>query len=177
MDMYESEQHRRFREAWTAVGIARPVHFSLFTFGESSLPYYLVCGEPDARTPVSVTRGEIRIQRPVIVTPETARPEFRDFFDNVEEEDAAQILLSRTAHFSNLRFANHKEAKHSVEGNMDGAVAKLNCQLDAEDDDRVAILTAPPKLAGMAVLRYAAEHVIRSSPGNIQELRERGFLA
>lgn len=176
MDMHEFELHRRFRNAWAAVGIARPVHFSLFTFGESLLPYYLVCGKPHAQALVSVTRGEIRIQRPIIVTPDTARPEFRGFFDDAEEEGVAQILLARTAHFSNLRFANHKGTERAVDDSMDGAVAKLNSQLDAADEDRVAILTAPPKLAGMAVLRYATEHVIRSSPGNIQELRERGFL-
>ena len=37
----------------------------------------------------------------------------------------------------------------------------------------VAILAG---LAGLAVLRYAAERIMQSAPDNIQELRERGFL-
>ena len=52
----------------------------------------------------------------------------------------------------------------------------LHRRLDDEEEDRVAILTAPQNLAGIAVLRYAAERVLKSAPDNIQELRERGFL-
>jgi hypothetical protein len=55
-------------------------------------------------------------------------------------------------------------------------VDKLNRQLDDEEEDRVAILTAPARLGRVAVLRYATEQVMRSAPENVQELRERGFL-
>jgi hypothetical protein len=40
----------------------------------------------------------------------------------------------------------------------------------------VAILSAPHRLGKFAVLRYTAERIMESAPGNIQELRERGFL-
>ena len=176
MDFQDFDPYRRFREAWTAVAIARPVHFSLFTFGESLLPYYLVLGADDGTSPVSVTQGEIRVQRPMIITPDTDRPEFRDFFDDPEEEGVAQFVLARSAQFSNLRFANRRGTKRAVQEDMDQTVAKLNRELDAKQDDLATILTAPPKLGGMAVLRYATEQVLRSSSGNIQELRERGFL-
>jgi hypothetical protein len=176
MDSQDFEAYRHFREAWTAVTIARPVHFSLFTFGESLLPYYLVLGESHGTAPISVTQGEIRVQRPMIITPDTARPEFRDFFDDPEQEGVAQFVLARSAQFSNLRFANRRGTKRSVQEDMGQIIAKLNRQLDTAQDDRAAILAAPPKLGGMAVLRYATEQVLRSSPGNLQELRERGFL-
>ncbi len=172
----EFDQQRRFRDAWEAVDIVRPVRYSLFTFGESVLPYFLVCGETRPDTTVSVTRGEVRIKRPMILTPESAGPEFRGFFEDVDDESVAQFLLARTAQFSNLKFDNESREKRLVSDSMDEAVAKLNKQLDAEEEDRVAILTAPPKMGGIAVLRYAAERVWESGPDNIQELRERGFL-
>jgi hypothetical protein len=175
--MFEDfDQERRFREAWESVRIARPVHYSLFTFGESTLPYFLVMGEPQVTAPVTVTKGEVRIERPMIITPDSASPEFQDFFESMEEEGVAQFLLSRTAQFSNLRFKNRKGSKRNVEDSLEGAVDKLNRQLDAEEEEHVAILTAPPQLGGIAVLRYAAERVWKSGPDNIQELRERGFL-
>ncbi len=175
--MFEDfDQERRFREAWEAVRIARPVHYSLFTFGESTLPYFLVMGERQVTAPVTVTKGEVRIERPMIITPDSASPEFQDFFESIEEEGVAQFLLSRTAQFSNLRFKNRKGSKRNVEDSIEGAVDKLNQQLDAEEEEHVAILTAPPQLGGIAVLRYAAERVWKSGPDNIQELRERGFL-
>ena len=61
-------------------------------------------------------------------------------------------------------------------GVEDEVVARLNRQLGREDEDRVAILTAPHGLGGVAVLRYAAERILKSAPENIQELRERGCL-
>ena len=170
------EQERHFREAWDAVRIARPVSFSLFTFGESELPYYLVCGDSKPGTTVSITKGEVRIRRPTIITPDNAAPEFHNFFENPEEEGIVEFLLARSAHFSNLQFQNQSNEKQIVSDSLEEAIEKLNQRLDNHEEDRVAILTAPPHLAGVAVLRYAAERVWESGPHNVQELRERGFL-
>ena len=60
---------------------------------------------------------------------------------------------------------------------LEEIVAGLNRKLDAREEDQVAILSAPKELAGVAVLKYAAERVWASAPDNVQELRERGFLS
>jgi len=170
------EQQRRIQQAWSSVAIARPVRYCLFTFGQSVLQYYLVCGDADMGRALSVTRGEVVIERPTIVTPETARPELRNFFETQEEEGIVQFLLSRSAHFSNLRLDNRSGAQQAVSDSVEAVVSRLSRQLDENEEDQVAILTAPDRLGAMAVLRYAAERVLASAPGNIQELRERGFL-
>lgn len=167
---------QRFREAWEAVKIVRSVPYTLFTFGESVLPYLLVCGDARGEGPVDVTKGEVRIARPMIITPQSARGEFLNFFENDDEEGVAQFLMTRTAQFSNLRLENQRGARRTMNEGVESAVAKLTKQLDDEEEDRVGILTAPKKLAGVAVLKFATERVMESTPGNIQELRERGFL-
>lgn len=176
MSYSEFEQQRRFREAWEAIRIARPVHYSLFTFGDSELPYFLVCDRRDPSANVSVTRGEVRITRPLIITPDNARPEFLNFFENDDDGEAAAFLMQREAAFSNVKFVNQHGTARIVTDEVDEAVARLNRQLDDEEEDRVAILCAPAALGGFAVLRYAVERVMQSSPDNIRELRERGFL-
>lgn len=176
MDGYEFDQEQRFRDAWQSVAIARPVHYSLFTFGESLLPYVLVRGDTPSSAPVSVAKGEVRITRPTIITPENARPEFRGFFEDAEEEDLLQFLLARTASFSSLKFDNQSGSAKLIHKSMEEVVAQLNRQLDAEGEDRMAILTAPKNLGGLALVRYAVERVVASGPDNLQELRERGFL-
>ena len=158
------------------MSIVRPVDYSLFTFGESVLPYFLVCGNQDGTDPLSVTQGDVRINRPMIVTPENSRPEFQNFFDSMEEEGIAQFLLARTATFSNLKFFNQSGKKQIVHDSMESAVEKIVKRLDDQEEDRVAVLTSPENLAGVAVLKYAAERVFQSASDNIQELRERGFL-
>jgi hypothetical protein len=176
MPFEEFDPEARFRQAWQAVEIARPVRYTLFTFGESVLPYYLICPTSPAEAPVAVTRGEVRITRPMLITPDNARPEFRNFFETQDEEEAVSFMLARTAHFPSLKLDNQSGAHRVVSDSVPGVVAKLSRQLDEEDEDRIAILTAPHKLGRIAVLRYASEQVMRSAPDNLQELRERGFL-
>ncbi len=170
------DDEARFMRAWHAVEIARPVHQGLFTFDVSDLPYILVCGGRKPGATVSVTKGEVKISRPLIITPDNLRPDFEDFFEEHDEDDLVQFLLARTAAFSNLKIRNTSTEKKLVSDSIEEIVEKLNKQLDNADEDRVAILTAPPKLGGVALLRYTTERVIASAPDNVQELRERGFL-
>lgn len=172
------EQEQQFRDAWDAVSIARSVPYSLFTFGESELPYYLVLSPKQAGQPVSVRQGLVKITRPLIITPENFEPEFENFFDDEDEMDGrlAHYFLARTASFSHLRMNNRSLARKLSSDSVEETVARLNRQLDDEDEDRVAILTAPAGLAGIAVMRYAADRVMQSARDNITELRERGFL-
>ncbi len=176
MFLDDFDEEKRFRDLWDSVRIERPVRYSLFTFGESELPYFLVCGDDTPGTTVSITKGEVRIKRPMIITPGSDHPEFHNFFENPEEEGMVEFLLARSAQLSNLQFINEVGNKKLVSDSVEEAIDKLNRQLDSEDEDRVAILSAPPDLGGIAVLRYSAERVLESAPDNIQELRERGFL-
>jgi hypothetical protein len=174
MDGFANE--RRFRAAWDAVKIVRGVRYSLFTFGETDLPYYLILSGAKDDQAVSVTQGDVKITRPMIITPDSARPEFEDFFEDSDDENLAQFVMARTASFSNLKLRNHAGTKRLVSDSVEETIASLTRKLDTEDEDRVAILTAPAALAGFAVLRYASERIMQSAPDNIQELREKGFL-
>ncbi|GAB4136465.1 MAG: hypothetical protein Tsb009_03530 [Planctomycetaceae bacterium] len=176
MDFDSFDEEMQFRAAWDSIKIERPVHYSLFTFGESDLPYFLVCHAEEPGKPVSMTKGQVKITRPKIITPDSARPEFQNFFENAEGEQIVEFLMARSAAFSHLKFNNTAGPERIVSDSVEEVVARLNRQLDAEEEDRVAILTAPKPLAGIALLRYAAERVWESAPDNVQELRERGFL-
>jgi len=174
----EFDHERRFREAWDAVTIERSVPYSLFTFGESELPYYLVLSPKQVGQQVGVRQGLVKITRPLIITPDTLEPEFENFFEDDDEVDdsIARFLLARTASFSHLRLNNRSLARKLSTDSVEETVARLHRQLDQEDEDRVAILTAPAGLAGLAVMRYASERVMQSARDNITELREKGFL-
>jgi hypothetical protein len=176
MPFDSSSSFDRWRRLWDSVSVARPVHYSLFTFGETELLYWLVQDADRDKTPVQIARGQVRVTRPLIITPDNVRPEFENFFDDDDFERMAEFLLARSAAFSHLRFDKQQGPNQIVSDSVEEAVAKLNRQLDAEDEDRVAILTAPSGLGQLAVLRYTAEQIARSAPENIQELREKGFL-
>lgn len=170
------DREHRLRELWEAVKIVRPVEYSLFTFGESNLDYFLVCDERENGKVASVTRGEVIVKRPLIITPDSVRPEFRNFFEDDSGHQIVDFILARSASFSNLKVDNQSGTKRFVPDGVEAAVGQLNRQLDDQEEEHVAILTAPARLGGVAILRYAAERVLKSAPDNIQELRERGFL-
>lgn len=176
MDFDDLRREQLFRHLWEAVRIERSVPYSLFTFGDSDLPYHLVVGARRGEETVTVSSGQVRITRPLIVTADNARPEFRGFFEDPEHEGLVDFLLARTAGFRHLKLDNTAGRSEIVTDTVEEAVDRLTHRLDAEDEDRVAVLSAPPGLGGVALLKYAAERVASSAEGNVQELRERGFL-
>ncbi len=176
MDFEDFSAEEQFRAAWEAVTIERDVRFSLFTFGDSDLPYFLITQDASSDGLVQVREGLINIARPRIITPENMQPEFRNFFESEEEYGYVQFLMSRTAAFGNMKLTNRDIASKIVTDTVAEAVSRLNRQLDDQEEEHTAILSAPAQLAGFAVLRYASQRVMASAPDNIQELRERGFL-
>ena len=112
----------------------------------------------------------------MIYMPDNAPPEFHNFFEDETDQDLVRFLLARTARFGNMKFDNVVGSEQFVSDSVEEAVTKLNDKLDDEEEDRVAVLTAPAGLGGVAVLRYCLERVAESAPENVAELRERGFL-
>lgn len=177
MDFADFNLEERLRKLWFSTHIVRDVHYSLFTFGGSDLPYYLVEDSEAAGELVSLHEGKVTVSRPRIITPYSSdSPEFEGFFDDGDQERMFGVLLSRTAAFSRMSFSNTHGPAQTQSDSVEEVVSRLNRRLDSEEEDRVAILTAPHGLGGVAVLRYTVERVLRSAPENIQELRERGLL-
>lgn len=174
---FESYEHH-LHQLWSSVRIERASRFSLFTFGQTELPYYLVQEPGSGADMVSLSQGMIRITRPSIILPGAVSPEFSNFFADQEEDGEAfvQFLLSRSAAFKNLKFDNSTRTSELVSDSAAEIVDKLNQRLDLEEEEGTAILTAPDSLGWMALMRYASERVMASTPDNVQELRERGFL-
>lgn len=170
------DDEMRFHRAWDAVRIERTAEYGLFTFGHSDLPYYLICEGKNPGDLVRVRKGEVRIDRPMILTPDNVHPEFHNFFEDSQGEDLIPFLLARTMAFGNLKLTNRSGSEKLVSDSVEELVSKLNRQLDDEEANGVGILTAPSDMGGIAILKYATERVVQSAPDNVQELRERGFL-
>ena len=175
--MFEDQERERFfHELWESVRIERGVRFSLFTFGDSDLPYFLVTPADNENRTVAVRQGQVQISRAKILTPDNMHPEFQNFFENSDEFGAAQFLMSRTAAFSNMKLSNHQGSERIVTDTVAEAVDQLNAQLDCEEEEHTAILSAPAGMAGFALFKYASQRVMSSAQDNLTELREHGFL-
>ena len=172
---FEDYEARMFK-LWSSIQIVRSTNFRLFTFGETKLPYYVVEHPESAGKLASLRKGMIRITRPSIITPDNFAPEFHHFFDDSEGDGFAQFLMQRSAAFKHLRFDNAGSTSQPVSDSVEEIVNRLTKELDKEEDEETGILTAPHDHGWMALMRYATERVIESTPENVQELREKGFL-
>ncbi|QDT62881.1 hypothetical protein [Calycomorphotria hydatis] len=176
MDFSHFDQAAHFRRLWEAVRIERAMPYALFTFGTTELPYYLVVAANSDDGLVGVTKGQVTITRPTILTPDNMGPEFEGFLDENGEEGMVEFLMARGMHIPNMKFANNAGRADMVSDSVEEVVTKLIKRLDQEEEDRVAVLSAPPGLGSVALIRYAIEKSIESAPGNIAELQERGLL-
>ena len=176
MNFEDFEREQFFSSLWDSVRIERRVEYSLFTFGDSDLPYFLVTSPSEGEETVKVQRGQITISRAKIITPDRMRPEFQHFFDDDQDYGFAEFLMTRSAAFSNLKISNQHGPEKIVTDTVEEAVDNLNRQLNSEEEDRVAILTAPPGMGGIALLKYATQRITESAPDNLNDLRHRGLL-
>ena len=95
--------------------------------------------------------------------------------DGDDGEGVVRFLMSRGVKFGELNLGHRRLRRGRSPRTVRSIVDELKNEI-CEEDDRTAILVAPHGLGGVALVRYAAECVMESTPGNIGELRERGFL-
>ena len=173
-------QQRRLAELMERIELPRPVRRSLFTFGDTDLPYVLII-EPGRDGQAELVAGTVKVTRPTILTPDS-QPQFFGFFEELADQagvdlaDFVQFALQRTAAFERLRVANELGMPEKPGGGLEEVLDRVMRRLDDEEDEDTAVLTCPRGLGPLAVLKYAADRISRSAPDNVQELRERGFL-
>ena len=92
-----------------------------------------------------------------------------------EGERVVRFFMSRGVKFGDLDVGHRRLRRGRSARTVRSIVDELKAEI-TEEDDRTAILVAPHGLGGVALVRYAAECIIESTPGNVGELRERGFL-
>ena len=95
--------------------------------------------------------------------------------DGADGEEVVRFLMSRGVTFGDLKLGHRRLKRGTIARSPERVVEQLQEEI-VDEDDRTAILVAPHGLGGVALVRYAAECVMESAPGNIGELRERGFL-
>ena len=114
--------------------------------------------------------------------PQSSRDGARDdddwdgaFGDGDEGERVVRFFMARGVKFGDLSVGHRRLRRGRSARTVRGVVDELKAEI-VDEDDRTGILVAPHGLGGVALVRYAAECIHESAPGNVGELRERGFL-
>ena len=95
--------------------------------------------------------------------------------DDDDGEQVVRFLMARGVKLGELDVSHRRLRRGRSPRTARSVVDELKAEV-VDEDDRTAILLAPHGLGGVALVRYAAECIMESTPGNVGELRERGFL-
>lgn len=171
----------RIRKAVEYTEILRAPRQNLYTFGTTSIYYYLVT-EPayselvDTGTETVVREGRVLAERPKIVTPyylaglEGFSADAKRYFESLIHEYGPNV--------PGLLYAYKNEPKelNIVSGHWQSVVDKINAEIDQRSDPLAAIIKGLDELWDVALIRFIFEMTRRSLSDNIGQMGARGLL-
>ncbi len=171
----------RIRDAVERTEVLRAPRQALFTFGRTSIYYYLVT-EPAYADLIGGTietvirEGRVLAEKPKIVTPhylsglEGFSTDARKYFD--------AIIESYGPHIPGLLYTYRNEPKelNIVSGDWKAVVDKLNAEIDRRGDPLAAIIKGPDELWDVSLVKFIFEMTQRSVGTNLGEMGSRGLL-
>ncbi len=171
----------RIKRAVEHTEILRAPKQSLYTFGTTSIYYYLIT-EPvyseltkDSAETV-IREGRVIAERPKIVTPyylsrmEGFSPEARRYLAALVAEYGADI---RGLYYT---YKNEPKELNIVSDNWLSVVDKLNAEIDRRGDPLAAIIKGEDTLWDVSLMKFIHEVTRSSAPDNLRQLNNRGLL-
>ena len=175
------EKDERIKEAIERTEILRAPKQSLYTFGTTSIYYYLVT-EPayselvKDTTETVIREGRVIAERPKIVPPyylnnmEGFSPEARRYFRAVLEEHGAD---ARGIYYT---YRNEPKGMNIISDNLSAIVDRLNAEIDRRSDPLTAIIKGEDALWDVSIMKFIYEITRSSVPDNLRQMGNRGLL-
>jgi hypothetical protein len=171
----------RIRDAVQHTEVLRAPRQALFTFGRTSIHYYLVT-EPAYADLIGgaietvIREGRVLAEKPKIVTPhylsglEGFSTDARKYFDT--------IIESYGPHIPGLLYTYRNEPKelNIVSNDWKEVVDKLNAEIDRRGDPLVAIIKGTDELWDVSLVKFIFEMTQRSVGTNLGEMGSKGLL-
>ena len=171
----------RIKNAVLSTEILRTPKQSLYTFGMTTISYYLITqpvySDPDSQAKETVVReGKVIAERPRIVTPyylsrlEGFGAEARRYFESI----AAEFGASVAGVF--YTYKNEPKEMNIVSDSLRSVVEKINAQIDERGDNLAAIIRGEDTLWDVSLLKFIFELTRRSVGDNVSQMGQRGLL-
>lgn len=171
----------RIRQAVERTQILRAPKQTLYTFGTTSIRYYLVT-EPayselvDSPAETVVREGRVHAERPKIVTPhymiglEGFSADARRYFQS--------LIETYGPHTPGLLYAYRNEPGelNIVSDAWEAVVERLNAAIDRRGDPLAAIIKGQDELWDVSLIKFIFEVTRRSLGDNLGQMGARGLL-
>jgi hypothetical protein len=171
----------RIKNAVLNTEILRIPKQSLFTFGITTISYYLVTQPAYVEQDVPVTEtvvreGKVIAERPRIVTPyylshlEGFGAEARKYFESLAAEFGSGLAGIY------YTYKNEPKEMNIISESLRAVVAKINAQIDERGDNLAAIIRGEDTLWDVSLLKFIFELTRRSVGDNVNQMGQRGLL-
>ncbi len=166
-----------YRQALRQTRILKPPKHTIATFGTTTLRYVLlsmVPGEPDY---CRLREGEVTAQRPKILTPEFWKTRFQGFGEETERlGEEFEKIYGEALRSLEYSFRNDLKTTTLEHASLPEVVDRTQKVMAEQEASRTALIEGPDAHWSLSVLKFVVDTSLRSFPGNVRELDERGLF-
>jgi len=164
-------------EAMRRTRILKPPKHAIATFGSTTLRYVLLSIVPDQPDCCRLREGEVTAQRPKILTRDFWQNRFEGFGEDVqayhEEIEKAYGEALKALEYTFKNDLKNTSLEHAA---LPEVVDRTRRVMEDEDAPRTALLEGPDAQWSLSVMKFIVDMSLRSFPGNLRELEERGLF-
>jgi hypothetical protein len=164
-------------EAMRGTRILKPPKHAIATFGTTTLRYVLLSMVPGEPACCRLREGEVTADRPTIMTPEFWKNRFEGFGDEVHAyREQIEKVYGEALRGLEYSFRNHLKTTSLEHAALPEVADRTRRVMEEEDAPRTALLEGPDAQWSLSIMKFIVDTSLRSFPGNMQELDERGLL-
>ena len=170
------DKYKNFEEALKKTEVLRPVRQNLYTFSPTDVDYYLTT-ELIKDTLIEVREGKVIVEKPLVINPFSsfAKKQFEGFDE--KQFDYLRMLFQKYGlRALEYTYENKTRTVNLISGHLNSIVDKINKDIDRKGKGRATIIKGIPEMWTVSLMKCVLEIIIKSFPGNVNELKERGWF-
>jgi hypothetical protein len=166
-----------WREAMQGTRILKPPKHTIATFGTTTLRYVLLSIVPDQPDCCRLREGEVTANRPMILTPEFWKNRFEGFGEEAQKyHEQIEKAYGEALRGLEYNFCNNLKTTSLEHAALPEVADRTRRAMEEEDPPRTALLEGPDAQWSLSVMKFIVDTSLRSFPGNMRELDERGLF-
>ena len=146
---------------------------TLFTFAPTDIHYYLLTALSEGI--IELREGKLIVERPAIITPSRIFEQYFQGFDVDQREYLETMLQTGGLKGLHYKYNNESQSVHLLSSKLETVAERLRQEALARPLLRRAVIQSVPEMWSLSLMKYAMDLTIKSFPGNIKELGERGL--
>ena len=149
----------------------------LSSFGATTIRYHLVSPVEDLKYRTRLREGEVRSEKPAILTPESFAERFEGF-----GEEAGEFARWLTGSYRDLlrvleyNFRNQGFAARVISQPPRAVAERIQAELEERGSPDQAVIRCPDAAWSLALMKFTLDESARSFPTHVRDLDRRGLF-